>query len=333
MSPMIPVAKIKYIRSLQQKKFRRQYGVFVAEGEKIVGELVQAATTAGGGMIGSKAAGAAMTSPASSKAAGGAANDRFTGGGQLGGANMGPFSLECICALQEWMDLNGKLLPPVMDTHIVSPAELGRISGLSSPNQVLAVVRTPEYQWSPQELLGGQTLVLDSIQDPGNMGTIIRTADWFGIRTVFCSPDSADVFSPKVIQSSMGSFLRVKTVYTDLLAMMEEMPYEHPVYGAFLDGEDVFSVTPAKPSVLVIGNESRGISAELLPFIGRHVRIPGYRMPGEAGTEGGSGITETRNDITGSATEAGPGAKTGPESLNASVAAGILMAWLTRERG
>ncbi len=271
---MIPVAKIKYIRSLQQKKFRRQYGVFVAEGEKIVGELVQAATYGGGS------------------------------------ADPGLFSLECVCALQEWMDRNGKLLPPGPDTHVVSPAELGRISGLSTPNQVLAVARTPDYHWSPQDLLGGQTLVLDSIQDPGNMGTIIRTADWFGIRTVFCSPDSADVFGPKVIQSSMGSFLRVKAVYTDLPALMEEMPNEHPVYGAFLDGKDVFSITPARPAVLVIGNESRGISAELLPFIGRAVCIPGYRV--QAG--------ETAPEV-------------GPESLNASVAAGILMAWLTRERG
>ena len=307
---MIPVAKIKYIRSLQQKKFRRQHGVFVAEGEKIVWELVQAATfgggnAAGGGMIGGNAAGAG--SPASSKAAG-------------GGADQGLFGLECICALQEWMDRNGKLLPAGLDTHIVSPAELGRISGLSTPNQVLAVVRTPEYQWSPQELWGGQTLVLENIQDPGNMGTIIRTADWFGIRTVFCSPDSADVFSPKVIQSSMGSFLRVKAVYTDLPALMEEIPYEHQVYGAFLDGEDVFSVTPARPAILIIGNESRGISIELLPSISRAVMIPRYRSQGGAEAGNRTESTETAPEV-------------GAESLNASVAAGILMAWLTRERG
>lgn len=280
---MIPAARIKYIRSLQQKKFRRLHGVFVAEGEKIVGELLHAATDAG---------------------------------------QPGTFSLECICALREWMDRYGKLLPEGLETHVVSPAELGRISGLSAPNLVLAVAKVPDDPWSPGELLTGKTLVLDGIQDPGNMGTIIRTADWFGVRRVFCSPESADVYSPKVIQASMGSFLRVRATYTDLPALMKEVPGGHPVYGAFLDGENVFGIAPENPAVLVIGNESRGISRELLPFIGRKVRIPGA----QTGAGGGAGAQTGAGGGPGQRQGARPG--TGPESLNASVAAGILMAWL-----
>jgi RNA methyltransferase, TrmH family len=269
---MIPTAKIKYIRSLQQKKFRRQYGVFVAEGEKIVGELVSACTAPGGEKEG------------------------LSGGGLPGGENPGPFRLECICALQEWMDQYGMLLPHGLETHVVSPAELGRISGLSTPNRVLAVARTPEYGWTVEDVIGGPALLLDGIQDPGNMGTIIRTADWFGIRRVFCSPDSADVFSPKVVQSTMGSFLRVRTIYTGLAGVLGQVPEGKEVYGAFPDGTDLTGLRPAVPPLMIIGNESRGISRELLPFITGKVRIPG--------------------------------AQDGPESLNASVAAGILMAWM-----
>lgn len=262
---MIPASRIKYIRSLQQKKFRRQHGVFVAEGEKIVGELI---------------------------------------GASLANAPDTTIRLECICAVEDWMNRHRRILPAELETYIVSPAELKRISGLTTPNMVLAVVATPQYSWSQADLTGERILLLDGIQDPGNLGTIVRTADWFGIRRIFCSPDTADVFSPKVIQATMGSFLRVQVSYTGLADLIRQMPRGHAVYGATLDGADVFGIRPPASGMLVIGNESRGISPELLPVIRTKVRIPGP-IP-HTGVTGG----------------------VGPESLNASVAAGILMAWL-----
>ncbi|MEE4176764.1 MAG: RNA methyltransferase [Bacteroides sp.] len=254
---MLTHSQIKYVQSLQQKKFRRQYGAFVAEGEKIVSELW--AST---------------------------------------------FRVEGVYALTGWLESHRNQIPQGIDIYEVSEKDLGRISGLKTPNRVLAVVRMPEAGNEPEPGAGGLTLLLDQVQDPGNLGTIIRTADWFGIRRIVCSPDTVEVFSAKVVQATMGSFLRVDVNYSELVPFLEKVKGKFPVYGAFLEGTDHYDVEAAKDGLLVIGNESKGISPAVASLVNKKVRIHGGRKPGKADAA---------------------------ESLNASVAAGILMAWFSKK--
>ncbi len=213
--------------------------------------------------------------------------------------------IEAVFALPEWFeDIETSLLP--QDAFFeVSPKELERISGQKTPNRVVAVVRKPTH--TIPEAFAAQDLVLmpDKIQDPGNLGTIIRTADWFGVKHIICSPDTADVYNPKVIQSSMGSFMRVKVHYTDLVGFLEKMKGQLPVYGAFLEGDNVFEAELQLPAILVVGNESQGISRELECCVSQRLMIPAGRAKAATGQSG---------DAAGCA-----------ESLNAAVAAGILM--------
>lgn len=252
---MLSHSQIKYVQSLQQKKFRRQHGVFVAEGEKIVFELWS-----------------------------------------------GPFEVEGVYALNEWIMEHRHEIPMGVPVLEVSNKDLERISGFKTPNKVLAVIKMPEETDEPELQNGALCLVLDKVQDPGNLGTIIRTADWFGIRQVICSVDTAELFSPKVIQATMGSFLRVNVSYTDLAPFLEKAARNQPIFGAFLEGNNMFEVMAPKEGILVIGNESKGISDEIARLVTRKVKIPGGRQ----------------HKKTDSA-----------ESLNASVAAGIMMAWMT----
>ena len=255
---MIPARQIKFIRSLQQKKFRDSHGLFVAEGEKTIAELAGS-----------------------------------------------PLHAEMICALPAWVERNKAKIQPHTEIITVSPGELKRISGLKSPNQALAVIRKPSVRLpqhlEPQELIP----VLDKIQDPGNLGTIIRTADWFGIRHIICSPCTADVFNPKVIQATMGSFMRVNVHYTTLSELPDKLWSGLSVYGAFAGGENVFTAEIKTPAILVIGNESQGISEDVKQWIDHPLGIPRGHKHSE--------------DIH-------------AESLNAAVAAGIIMAQF-REKG
>lgn len=254
---MLSHSQIKYVQSLQQKKFRRQHGVFVAEGEKIASELW--AST---------------------------------------------FLVEGVYALAGWLENHRHKVPQGTEIFEVSEKDLGRISGLKAPNQVLAVVKMPEAWGQPGSNTTGLSIVLDQVQDPGNLGTIIRTADWFGIRRVICSPDTAEAYSPKVVQATMGSFLRVEVAYTELVPFLEKVKGKIPVYGAFLEGEEIWGVKAEHDGLLVIGNESKGISPGVASLIQKKIRIHGGRQPGKADAA---------------------------ESLNASVAAGILMAWFSRK--
>jgi TrmH family RNA methyltransferase len=176
-----------------------------------------------------------------------------------------------------------------------SEEQLQQMSGLRSARAVIALVEMPNQQELPLQP-DGFTLVLDQLQDPGNMGTILRIADWFGIQTIVASESCADLYNPKVIQSSMGSFLRVQVHYTDLTAWLEQ--YRAPILGAVLTGESVFMASPHERAALIIGNEGQGIGQQLLPFIQEPVSIP--RL-GKA------------------------------ESLNAAVATGILLSYLKRK--
>jgi len=153
----------------------------------------------------------------------------------------------------------------------ISEQELEKISSLQTPNQVLAIVQqqepADEPQWN-QKL----TLVLDGIQDPGNMGTIIRIADWFGIDQIIASEDTVELYNPKVIQSTMGSFMRVKVWYRDIASLLGKC--EVPIYGAVLEGKSMYEVKPPETGILVIGNESKGIREELQSLIQERITIP-----------------------------------------------------------
>ncbi len=204
-----------------------------------------------------------------------------------------------IFALSAWMDKNARFLNPFADrVHVVTEAELDKISALTTPNQVLAVAHLPEDPC--EETLASTDLCfyLDGIQDPGNMGSILRIADWFGFPAVYCSPDCTDVYSPKVVQASMGAIFRVQSWELPLEALLSKLP-DLPVAGAVLDGENVHQADLPKHGLLVIGNEGRGISTEVSKLLTHRLSIPRHAA-GRA------------------------------ESLNASVAAGILAALLRR---
>jgi TrmH family RNA methyltransferase len=252
-------SQVKYIQSLSHKKFRDEAGVFVAEGPKIVGELlcvpgmrcrqVYAMKEWIGGMDALRA------------------GIGLKGGGAGGGAVM----------VQE-----------------VNGTELERLSALVTPNQVLAVFEKPVFP--PPDFNKGITLVLDGIQDPGNLGTLVRIADWFGLAAVVCSGDSADVFNAKAIQSTMGSVGRVPVVYADPVAVVSGYS-GIPVYAAVLGGRDLYTMERTNRGWIVIGNESKGIRPGLLGLATDRVTIPGA---GRA------------------------------ESLNAAVAAGIVVSHLVK---
>jgi len=156
-------------------------------------------------------------------------------------------------------------------SHIkISPKELGRISSLSTPNKVLALVKIPDSNSINTNIT---SVVIDGVNDPGNLGTIIRTANWFGINQVICSNNSVDFFNAKVIMASMGSVFKTEVFYTDLKEHLSNSKL--PIYGALLEGESIYNVKFNEPSLLLLGSESHGISKDLFPFITDKTTIPG----------------------------------------------------------
>ncbi len=222
---MLVKSQVKYIQSLGHKKFRDADGVFVAEGSKIVAELLQA--------------------------------DQI--------------ELTQLFATKAWLLENQILIAGRKAPVEIESKELERISFLTTPNQVVAIFRKPLFSFAEEP--GGVTLLLDNIQDPGNMGTLIRTADWFGVRRIVCSADTADVFNPKVVQSTMGSIARVEVLYTDLKEYIDARPGT-PCWAAALDGEDLEQSRRISKLMLLVGNESRGIRQELSALAQRRIRIP-----------------------------------------------------------
>jgi RNA methyltransferase, TrmH family len=250
---MLSSSKIKWIKALSQKKIRRHEGLFIAEGEKIVRELLDSKTE--------------------------------------------------IAEIFSTVTKNEKeALKRGIPFQLITPGELERISSLTTPNTELAIVRIPEPQNPQYPSKGHFTLVLDNIQDPGNLGTIIRTAEWFGIHDIVCSPDTADVYNPKVIQATMGSFIRINISYAPLSDYLSKTGGELPVMGALLEGENLYKTNLPEEGILIIGNESKGISKEIIPFINKKLFIP-------RGSKNTSALH--------------------PESLNASVAASVILAALT----
>ena len=175
-----------------------------------------------------------------------------------------------ICAKVEWLEQNMERLPRGAETLEVTEEELERLSSMRQPNKVwmTASRELPDIGLTDN----GLVLALDRLQDPGNMGTLVRTADWFGVRRIVCSRDTVSRYNPKVVQSSMGSLFRVKVEYVDLAEWLGVCGM--PVYGATLDGEDVRKATLDRPAVLVIGNEGRGISPEVSEHVSHKVKIP-----------------------------------------------------------
>ncbi len=206
--------EIKLINSLSRKKNRKELGLFVVEGEKIVEELLN--------------------------------------------SNL---EIEKIFATEDWNNS--------ADHEKVSPKELERISHLKSANKVLALVKTPEtLNWNKKT-----SLVIDGVNDPGNLGTIIRTADWFGIDQVICSENSVDCYNPKTVMSSMGSIFRVKVIYRDLQEFIKNSNL--PVYGALLNGKSIYQTDFEKDVLILMGSESHGISENLIPLVNYNTTIPG----------------------------------------------------------
>ena len=228
---MISKNKIKYIRSLELKKNRNKEGVFVAEGHKVVDDLLA----------------------------------------------LQPALL--IVATAEW--LKGKQLGAETEVIEVTDEELKKVSFLQHPQQVLAVFRQEQATAIDSfEFSGIDTtelsLALDGVQDPGNLGTIIRIADWFGITHIYCSQDTADVYNPKVVQATMGSIARVKVEYGNLLGLVESLPADVPVYGTLLDGENIYQQPLENRGLIVMGNEGKGISPALAQKVNRRLLIPNF---------------------------------------------------------
>jgi TrmH family RNA methyltransferase len=240
---MLGKTKLKYIQSLALKQFRDADDVFVAEGPKIVPELLASSNT----------------------------------------------TLLQLFGLPAWLNEQQPAAGANGPAIVLEPFELEKLSFLQTPNQVLGLFRKPVFTAAS----GGPaiTLLLDTLQDPGNLGTIIRTADWFGITRIVCSKETADAFSPKVVQASMGSVCRVNVQYADLAGFLSGNP-GIPAYAATLQGRDLAALPPIKEGFILIGNESRGINPELVALCHHQVRIA---------------------------------RRGGAESLNAAVAAGILL--------
>lgn len=166
---------------------------------------------------------------------------------------------------------------PGIACYEVKPQEMERITALSTPSPVLAVCTIPDRTLMPEKLLNKLVLVLDDIRDPGNLGTIVRVADWFGISAVVCSETSVDLYNPKVVQATMGSITRVPVFYTSISKFIGDMKSQGmPVYGTFLNGNNIYSQKLSPAGLIVIGNESNGISREVEELIEERLMIPSF---------------------------------------------------------
>ena len=155
----------------------------------------------------------------------------------------------------------------------VSATELEKISSLTTPQEVIALVKIPEVMEIELQQLANQfTLVLDGIQDPGNLGTIIRTADWFGIQNIICSEDTVDVYNPKVVQATMGSLSRIDVHYSNILLLLPKI--KQPVFGAMLQGENIYQTDFGNEGLILMGNEGNGIRPEIQTLINHKITIP-----------------------------------------------------------
>ncbi len=181
-----------------------------------------------------------------------------------------------IFALSSWIEDHQDSL----DAHInkvnhISEKELNRISTQKTPSGTIALISIPEVKEDKSTIQNSLSLVLDNIQDPGNLGSIVRTADWFGIPYIFCSPDTVDLYNPKTVNATMGSITRVKVIYTDILSLLDHYQ-QLTSFATTLDGNDIFESRLKSNGFIVLGNESKGISENVLKKVNQKVKIPSY---------------------------------------------------------
>lgn len=197
---------------------------------------------------------------------------------------LGAFELADIVATGRWLETAGGF-PGIPSDRIMTASEgaMRKISSLSTPPEVLAVYRLPKDDEDGDPVLDkdGLHLLLDGIQDPGNLGTIIRTADWFGFTRVYASRDTADVFNPKTVQATMGSLRRVKVIYTDLADLIKRSGVSN-VYGTMLEGDNIYDTNLGKNGVIVMGNEGNGLSEEIRTLVSKPILIPPYNPESHA---------------------------------------------------
>lgn len=215
---MVSKNQIKLITSLQQKKYRKLHHLFIAEGKKVINELLDA-----------------------------------------------DFELVSLFVTEE----------TIFEKHIpytlITEAELKKISALTTANDCLAVFKIKEIVTKNEDEL---VVALDSVRDPGNMGTIIRLCDWFGIKKIICSNETVDIYNPKVVQATMGSIARVEVIYTDLASYLSQSNL--PIYGTFMEGSTIYEVNLPKKGIIVMGNEANGISRSIEKLITQKISIPRF---------------------------------------------------------
>ncbi len=183
-----------------------------------------------------------------------------------------------VFAVQQYIDELPANLKRKAEISAISERDLERISFLKTPNKAVALAKLPEKR-TPADLRG-LSIALDNVQDPGNLGTIVRTAAWFGIANVFCSPDTVDVYNPKVIQSTMGAIFKVNVTYCDLAELAATARKAGiPMFGTRLDGENLYAAELPKNAIVVMGNESKGLSAEISALMDSNLKIPSYAPP------------------------------------------------------
>lgn len=230
---MISKNRLKYVRSLEMKKYRKAEGVFVAEGHKLVGDLLDV------------------------------------------------FECKYLAATSEWLSANAAWVDRQRRSGVevdeVTDEELKRASFQETPQQVLAVFKQLTYEVDVNEVSRKQLcLVLDDVQNPGNLGTIVRLADWFGIEHIFCSKGCADIYNPKTVQATMGGIARVRVHEADLPELLSRLDKDIPVYGTFLDGENMYGKELENRGLIVMGNEGKGVSKEVAAFVTERLYIPNY---------------------------------------------------------
>ncbi|SEP99042.1 TrmH family RNA methyltransferase [Flavobacterium urocaniciphilum] len=215
---MVSKNQIKLINSLQQKKYRKLHNLFIAEGKKVIQELIDA-----------------------------------------------KFNLEHLFVTKE------NLFDTKHQPVLIADADLKKITALTAANDCLAVFKTKEITFKESS---GLELALDDIKDPGNMGTIIRLCDWFGISRIVCTEESVDIYNPKVVQATMGSLARVEVVYTDLTSYIKNANTE--VFGTFMEGENIYKQTLPTSGIIVMGNEANGISRDIEKLVTQKISIPRF---------------------------------------------------------
>ena len=187
-------------------------------------------------------------------------------------------SPRAIVATESWYMDNG--VTPRQADSVVTEDELRKASFLQHPQQVIGIFDIPDADAGPEVCASELCLALDRVQDPGNLGTIIRVADWFGVSTIFCSNDTVDAFSPKVVQATMGSIAHVKIVYTDIVNLIDSLPADVPTYATALGGDDIYRQELSANGLLVMGNEGSGVSPEVMSRVKKSLLIPSYSLSG-----------------------------------------------------